>query len=48
MKLFNHDEDIQYFREVANTVPKKKVYCEKTIKLLEEAHAIVTAKKKYC
>ena len=46
MNLLSHTEDIQYFKEVANTVPKKKAkYCERTIKLLEEAHEIAVTKK---
>jgi hypothetical protein len=44
--MFNHDENVKYFLERENTVPKKKEYCERTIRLLSQAHEIVVPKKK--
>ena len=45
--MFNYDEDIQYFREVANKIPiGRKTYCEITIRLLSQANEIVVLKKK--
>ena len=47
MNMFNHNEDIQYFREVANIIPiGRKTYCETTIRLLSQANEIVVPLKK--
>ena len=46
MHLLTHDEEIQFIKEMANYVPKKKAkYCEETMKLLSEAHEIAVTKK---
>ena len=44
--MFNHEEDLQYFRERAKIVTgTKKEVCDKCIKLLEEAQFIYTKQK---
>jgi hypothetical protein len=47
MNITHDYEDMQYFKTVSTSLPKeRKEYCERTIKLLNEAHEIVVLKKK--
>ena len=39
--LTSHEEDVQYFREQARLpIVRKSAYCERTVRLLEEANHI--------
>lgn len=45
--LTSHEEDIQYFREQARLpIVRKPKYCDRTVRLLEEANHIVPVKVK--